>query len=180
MKLEQAEILTYSGRMVRPFAMTAADIVIDDVAQGLANKCRWTGQTRDFLSIAQHSVFVYRLCGHPWGLLHDAAEAYLPDMPRTYKRFFPEIVAAEERILLAVAEVFDLPATMPAAVHEADGVVLATEARDLIGLPINHHTVSKWKPTAEGIVPVDPRTARAMFLREFHKLTRGHALRRSA
>ena len=61
------------------------DVNIVDIAHSLAMQCRFTGHTKVFYSVAQHSVLVSKLlerrgCDHAtvlWGLMHDAAEAYL-------------------------------------------------------------------------------------------------------
>lgn len=86
-------IETFTGRMVDPFDISLDDICIEDIAHALAFKCRFTGHSRQFVSIAEHSVNVSRLCEEmnygqfsKAGLLHDASEAYLPDVASPLKQ----------------------------------------------------------------------------------------------
>lgn len=61
----------------------------------MSNLCRYTGHTRSFLNVAQHSVLVYELVEpphRPWALLHHAAEAYLRDMAGTLKSAAPSLL----------------------------------------------------------------------------------------
>ncbi|MEN6534504.1 MAG: phosphohydrolase [Bryobacteraceae bacterium] len=127
-------VCTYTGRHVYPLAMQAEDIDICDIAHALAMKCRYTGHCRYFMSVAQHSVLMaqFDLPGtKTWRLLHDAAEAYLPDIASPIKHEFPLIVEAEKRILLAVQERFGLPDYDYVAVHKADIAMCIWEGRRL-------------------------------------------------
>jgi len=88
--------------------------------------------------VAEHSVRVARALPRElarWGLLHDATEAYVGDLPRPIKQQLPTYRAAEEELMRLVAARFDLPWPMPPEVVEADTVLLATEARDLMAPP---------------------------------------------
>jgi 5'-deoxynucleotidase YfbR-like HD superfamily hydrolase len=69
-----------------------------------------------------------------WGLLHDASEGYLVDLPRPLK-LLPEFVPyreTERRLLRAAAVRFGLPEEQPASVTEADDTMLGIEARSLL------------------------------------------------
>ena len=109
-----------------------ADIPIIDVAHSLSMKCRFNGHLNHFYSVAEHSVFVSRLVPEEdalWGLLHDASEAFLPDVPRPFKGLFPGFKEYEDRILQAFAEVYDLPWPVPESVKEVDKHIIAAEAQ---------------------------------------------------
>lgn len=86
---------TVSGRKF-PFLNPAMeDIDIKDIAYSLANTCRFNGHVA-FFSVAEHSVAVAaRLPSHLQlaGLLHDAAEAYVP-----LKKYLPDYKAIEDKI----------------------------------------------------------------------------------
>ena len=72
-------IITASGKRFYLRRPTPADIDAGDVAHALAHICRFNGHTREFYSVAQHSILVSRLLPDELklaGLLHDAAEAY--------------------------------------------------------------------------------------------------------
>ena len=139
-------LATYpTGTPFYPADPRVEDIHIEDIAQALSHICRYGGHVPTHYSGAQHSVLVSLLCereaGRPearWGLLHDAAEAYLGDLIWPLKQV-PELAAPfarlEERILRLVAERFDLEWPMPEAVKWADLSIRAAEARDLLGDP---------------------------------------------
>src|ERR1017187_10636100 len=77
-------ITTFSGIHFWPLLPNPADIRIEDIAHALSNQCRFAGHAREFYSVAEHSVRVSQLCPPEdalWGLLHDASEAYLTDVP---------------------------------------------------------------------------------------------------
>src|ERR1019366_10480236 len=124
---------TFSGLRFWPLGPNPAKILIEDVAHALAHQCRFSGHASKFYSVAEHSVHVSRLClpEHAlWGLLHDASEAYLVDLPRPLK-LLPEFAAyreAERRLQRAVAVRFGLPEDQPASVTEADDTMLWIEA----------------------------------------------------
>lgn len=80
-------IVTYTGKRFRPLDPSPDSIDIVDIAHALSNTCRFTGQTRVFYSVAQHSYLVSLLCDNHqlYGLLHDASEAYLCDIATPLK-----------------------------------------------------------------------------------------------
>jgi hypothetical protein len=173
---------SYSGKHVHPLSPVPEEIDIGDIAHALANICRFLGHTEGFYSVAQHCVLVSQLVPPAdalWGLLHDAAEAYLCDLPRPVKRE-PQMLMyreAEDRLLACVAVRFGLVPEMPESVGQADRVLLATEFRDVT-------TVSDldWIAAECGVEPLDHRmyiidpwsssTAEDNFLRRFRELTK--------
>jgi 5'-deoxynucleotidase YfbR-like HD superfamily hydrolase len=80
-------VVTFTGQKFNPLNPDPLTINIHDIAHGLSNICRFTGQTRNFYSVAQHSYYVSLLCDKykMWGLLHDASEAYLNDIATPLK-----------------------------------------------------------------------------------------------
>lgn len=167
-------IQTYTGRQFWPLSPRAEDVAIEDIAHALAFKCRFTGHTRRFYSVAQHSMLVADMAAEPdrlWGLLHDAGEAYLPDVAAPIKEHFPDLIAAEQRILAAVAEAFGLPAQPGPSVHEADREVLLAEKRDLLGpAPAPWACEADYVPMCRTIRPLAPETAEEWFLDQFRDL----------
>jgi uncharacterized protein len=166
-----------SGRPFWPLDPEPGDIDILDIAHALSNQCRFSGHVRTFLSVAQHSVAVARLCPSSdrlWGLLHDAAEAYLVDLPRPLKALpeFSPYRAAEAAVMRAVCVRFGLPEAMPESVHRADLAMLATEARDLMGDPVWGRMLGV-EPIEAGIHCWGPERARTAFLALFRDLTTG-------
>jgi hypothetical protein len=171
MSIEYIE--TYTGRMVYPMRVQAADICIEDIAHSLSQMCRYTGHTRQYYSVAEHSVRVsllVRAVDAAWGLLHDASEAYLTDIPSPLKRLpeFAPYRAAEARTMRAVCERFGLAPVQPASVTNADGILLATEARDL--MPMKCEWALVYHPLDTHIDPWDCATAEFEFLKRFAEL----------
>lgn len=165
-------IQTYTGRQFFPFAPRREDVDIRDVAHSLAFLCRFNGHCLVYYSVAEHSVRVSRLLGGDlalWGLLHDAAEAYLSDVPRPVKASLPPFVEMEARLLREIAGVFGLPWPMPPEVRWADDVLLATEARDLVAPPPASWGLAE-RPLDDVIVPLGPEVAERAFLERFEEL----------
>jgi len=170
-------ICTYTGRKFWPMDPRPEDIDILDVAHALSNLCRFGGHCHRFYSVAQHSVHVSQICpaGHALaGLLHDASEAYLVDVPRPIKRApgMADYRYAEARVMLAVCSHFgvDHDSMFHADVKKADDSMLAAEARDLMGAG----AVSQWSlalPTESRVEPWPPKVACETFLQRFAELT---------
>jgi uncharacterized protein len=179
---EGASIRTFTGRTFWPLDPRAEDVEIADIAHALSNLCRYTGHTRRFYSVAQHSVLVAELvepAHRPWGLLHDAAEAYLGDMAGTVKLADAPLGAgyreAEARVTRAIAERFGLEWPEPPEVEAADRALLVAEFRDLMPL---HDGDLEWLTERYGaaphdeIVPWPPEHAEAAFLDTYSSLRR--------
>ncbi|HMV67994.1 MAG TPA: hypothetical protein PKA64_14200 [Myxococcota bacterium] len=169
---------TVSGVYTHPFAPRAADIRPSDLAHALARICRFQGSVPGHYSVAQHSVLASYLGapGHELAaLLHDAAEALtgLGDLSGPTKRAMPWPVGwylrrHEARVEAAIAERFGLE---PAALHHpavkhADHRVLATEDRDLRGLPSR----SGHAPAAFHIRPMLPDHAAQRWIERLAEL----------
>lgn len=163
--IDGAVMLTSSGRYVTPLYPADWEPQIDEIAHHSSQINRFLGATRVPYSVAEHACRVSDLLPPELqlaGLLHDAPEAYLGDMPTYLKHhpFFGEAYRSAERALEAkIEEVFgvDLDHDL---IHWADRRLLATEKRDL--LP---DTGEEWlilrgvKPLAERIVPWSPQQA---------------------
>lgn len=128
---------TFTGVSYYPTDPHVEDINIEDIAHHLALQCRFNGACKVFYSVAQHSVLVSKLCkNYPlWGLLHDAAEAYLGDLvrPVKYNSELGYLYKSIEKLnMWAIINKFNLEPVEPAEVKVADDILLATEARDLM------------------------------------------------
>lgn len=121
---------TFSAREFWPLDPAPGEVHIEDIAHALAMQCRYGGHCERFYSVAEHCVLMARSVSPAnamWALMHDAAEAYLADVPRPLKRHLPGYKEAEANVMAAICERFDLPEEMPAEVHEADSRILADE-----------------------------------------------------
>lgn len=127
----QEAISTHSGRAFRPMDPAPEQVALADLAHGLSNVCRGAGQTAFFYSVALHSIHVTEELKRNdeselvqfYGLLHDAAEAYVTDIPSPLKRHLPGYREIEDDIQAAVWDAFavDPPTdTQYRAVKRAD------------------------------------------------------------
>ena len=166
---------TFSGLRFWPLDPNPEKILIADIAHALAHQCRFGGHASKFYSVAEHSVHVSRIClpEHAlWGLLHDASEAYLVDLPRPLK-LLPEFAPyreAERRLQRAVAVRFGLPPDQRAIVTAADSKMLWIEARSLLGsMPVE--VIRDTRPPFEITDPRLPVEAERLFLGRFKELS---------
>lgn len=111
----------------------------DEIAHALGNQCRFAGHCRQFYSVAEHSLLVASLVAHlglgdPFeGLMHDAHEAYVLDMPAPWKSVLPEYKAKLEAPLeLKLRVHFGFMPTLAPGIKFADWVALAIEAHQLM------------------------------------------------
>lgn len=165
---------TYTGLQFWPLDPEPQDVNIWDIAHALANICRFNGHCIEFYSVAQHSVLVSRIIPEEhalWGLLHDAAEAYIGDMIRPLKISMPSFKDAELRIEQAIAARFSLDWPMPAAIKKADNKVLATEQRDVMAPTNQPWDLKGATPLRSIISPVAPNYAEKDFLDRYFRLT---------
>lgn len=170
---------TYTGKVFDIFHPKPESICIEDIAHHLSQINRYTGATPFPYSVAQHSLLVSRLCEPHYalfGLLHDAAEAYMGDIPAPWKREvslrsrgFAEL---EHRLLAAIHDRFGLLYWVPQEVVIADKRALATERRDLMA---SEHV---WPTDGDGYEPdpwpireYEPTEVESMFLSRFEELT---------
>lgn len=162
-----------SGRLVEPLNVQPEDIDIRDIAHHLSNECRYAGATPEHYSVAQHSVLVAEhLAQSMWrltpeillaALLHDAAEAYIKDLPSPMKHdprfaFYREIDAALTDRIYTRFGVGDSPSYH--AIKVADDAVFTREVQSFWGDRTGPGT----------IIPVSPWIAEQMFLTKFRQL----------
>jgi len=134
---------TFTGKQFWPLDPRPEEVCLEDIAHALANICRFNGHTNRFYSVARHCLNVEALLKQRgfdkrirlYGLLHDAAEAYICDIPRPLKHFMPEYRETEDAVQKAIYKHFGL--TWPTAEEEkaikaADDYVLALEAKKLM------------------------------------------------
>jgi len=163
---------TYSGRQFWPVDPRPSEVHLIDIAHGLAHACRFAGHCSRFYSVAEHSVYVSQIVPPELalvGLLHDATEAYVVDIPRPLKPFLTGYAAIEDGVWVAIAQRFGLPEKMPQAVKDADNALLLAEQRDIMAPP-----PAPWNIPGEAapirIIGLDPATAERVFLERFWQL----------
>lgn len=123
-------IRVFSGIKFWPLDPRPDEIDILDIAHALSLNCRWGGHSLRFFSIAQHSCIVHDMlprCLRRVGLLHDASEGYLLDMPRPIKYQIPEYIAIEEKLMLCIADRFGFGYPELERIKGADDLALYLE-----------------------------------------------------
>ena len=163
-------ITTFTGKKFHYLNPQPDEIDIRDIAHALSLTCRFGGHVREFYSVSEHSVRValelpkvLRLSG----LLHDAHEAYLHDVPRPIKRDMPGYKNMADTIQAAINKKFALISFEKySIINWADDTLLSTEARDLMT------TTQDWTelppPLEEEIFPWTATDAEFSFLDYFN------------
>lgn len=176
------EIMTTSGIYFDFENPTPYSITLHDIAYALSNTCRYGGHCNPFYSVAEHSVYVSKLVPEEYalhGLLHDAQEAYVGDIPSPLKRMLPEFKEIENRCEEAVLEKFNVEVTHESkkVVKMADLIALRSEREVL--LPAGEEGDAWWWVVEEGIpisdrpiVPVGRTAAYNAFLSRFYEIMR--------
>jgi hypothetical protein len=166
-------IQTRSG-YVNVFAPDPDSIDICDIAHALGYTCRFRGFTSRHYSVAQHSYNVSMMLNKFFpeiqmaGLLHDAAEAYLGDMPTPQKTVFQDYREVEAHLQAVICDRFGVAWPLDELVHWADAVMLHVEARAL--LPKNEWSLPEPQPAAVDMTPWSVDFGKRMFLLRFKEL----------
>lgn len=133
----------------------AGQIYIRDIAKALSKQCRFNGHCSHFYSVAQHSIHVAELAPPELkvaALLHDAAEAYMGDIPTPLKKLLPEYKQMEIRVEKVIFECYGVPYEKIFDIKRFDLILLATEKRDLMPAAYGEN----WS-MLNGIEPLDQR-----------------------
>jgi hypothetical protein len=167
---------TFTGRKFWPMEPLPGDIDIRDIAHALANTCRYAGHCLVFYSVAEHSVLMSEKASPKnrlAALLHDAAEAYLCDVPSPLKPYLTNYQAIEQRLNECVAERFGIPFPFPDEIHALDSAILADERAQLMA-PMTDVENKEWgaplPPLGVEFPKWPPAIAERQFLRAFHAL----------
>ncbi len=194
-------IWTASGARFWPLDPRASEIIIEDIARGLATECRFAGQIGlgtgyVFYSVAEHSVIVSifmerrarelglsRYVVFEWallGLLHDATEAWIGDIARPvkYRRELRAYLKIEKRLDAAVREAFNQRPTAQslAVLHEIDNRIIVDEADAFMQLPegdtLESLVATHGEPLGCNIAGLPPGQAEHVFLKRYEEIMR--------
>ena len=104
-------IKTFTGKYIDVFDPNPNDICIEDIAQGESNQCRFGGQTKEFHSVAEHSIWMAERA-EPRDkiacLFHDGSEGLgLGDLPKPIKNSMLEYQEVEDVLMRAISIKFN-------------------------------------------------------------------------
>ena len=128
-------ITTKSGVKFHYLDPQPEEILIKDISHALALTCRFGGHCYHYYSVAQHSVYVAEASDYEnalAALLHDASEAYVPDVPRPIKQDVPRLREIEDKIQKAILKKFNALEADWDFIKYLDNAMLAREAKDLM------------------------------------------------
>lgn len=146
---------------------------IEVIAHALSNLCRYGGHSDRFYSVAEHSVLVSRvvppelaLCG----LLHDASEAFVGDMPSPLKAMCQSYRTIEGKVQEAIARYYSLPYPFPSEVHLADKMLYKAEREQIVPIPdlVWHTDILAANVEIRGL---KPGMAKTHFIARYRELT---------
>lgn len=168
-------------------------IDIEDIAHALSHVCRFAGHTSRFYSVAQHSLMVsYKIPGTSReklaALLHDAAEAFVCDIPSPVK---PLLGRSYRNLYNRIQDVIDLKFGVPSydltythldLLEKYDKAACVLEAQAFFGLTMDEleddgfpvDLVGLWEPWSPNSLLVEgdrrPPEIKREFLNRFQTL----------
>lgn len=154
-----------SGRLFNLFEPRMSDLTIEDLAHLLSMCPRWGGACQRFYSVAEHSVWVHRICGR--GLLHDAAEGpWGFDIPTPLKKHpnLLRVVQAQDYLQSCIDEHFGV-VSATYRIHLADELMKAVECHQI---PVIGHNYADPKVSFH-VECWSPERAREEFLRAWYQ-----------
>ena len=172
-------IQTYTNRKINLLNMQPQDIDIRDIAHGLSQVNRWNAQTITRYTTAEHSLYVSRLLPNQlklYGLLHDASDAYLPDVPHAlkYNKIMDDFRILESEIQDKIYQKYDIQYTPEAEklLKYADNITAYWEYKKLFTKDIGHMDIHKEisKRVRVDIKIYQSKVIESKFLKEFKRL----------
>jgi uncharacterized protein len=131
-------IQTFTGRQFWPLDPRVEDVSLYDIAHALSMQCRYGGHVKHFYSVAEHCVILSHAVPEHLALealMHDAAEAYLVDLPRPIKKSCEWYYEIERGIEQVVMPYFGLPWPISPEVMVYDTRILTDERQQLMAKP---------------------------------------------
>jgi len=143
-------IQTYTGKQYFYLNPTPDSIDILDIARSLSMIPRFLGHLNRNYSVGQHSLYVSRMISAEaafWGLLHDATEAYLSDLPGPAKWLLADYVKLEKAAEAVIISKFKIHVNDKIRIEakEADIQMVVTENAQLRShkIPWGYHESTK-------------------------------------
>lgn len=164
--LAKGEMRMFSGQLVAPLELRAEQVRLDDICYALGNICRYGGHAHCHYSVAEHTLDVMDrvreatddMTMELYAGLHDAAEAYIGDIPTPIKDKLG-IPAIEAKIQFAISEAFGLDH------KEFVGVIERGTVKRFDMDAGDHERAWLWTTRAESIVANPRHHGRTLFRR---------------
>lgn len=153
-RVTESSIQTFTGEMFDIYYPDPEKINLPDIAHALSMLCRYGGHSRNFYSVAEHSVMMADYFDQRGeqdlarvALLHDATEAYMGDLVRPLKMSLSMVRyrEVEAQLQAVIYEKFRLPPEHPLEVKDAD-LRICNDERVVLMLP------RPW--TIDGLLPL--------------------------
>lgn len=185
---EHAYIRTFSGGYFYPKRVEELSPSLVDIAHALSLVCRYNGHLKWFYSVAQHSMIVEEIATERMlkvnrtidstslrkfrtqALLHDATEAYLPDMPSPIKQFLPDFKVLEKKLQQHIYRSFALPENTHAIIKEVDTQIRISEMRCMQDWEEGQAIVDMNEDASKFIFPMESRIAEQRFLNRYYEI----------
>lgn len=162
----QNVIKTYTGKYLDVIDPDPTNICIEDIAHALSYTARWGGHSTHMLNVAQHSCQVAAYLEAKGrdkriilqGLMHDASEAYLGDMPSPIKKHLPKYQNIEYGLMTIIADKLQFDWPEFEEVRHADKAILTAE---------KFHYINQGS-----LKPMTSKESEELFLMYYNKLTK--------
>jgi len=164
-----AWITTFTGHKFHFLNPQPEEVFIEDIGHALGNLCRFGGHSKKFYSVAEHCLLVSDMLPTELelsGLMHDASEAYVIDLPRPIKYSIQGYRDVEDRIAKVIQDRFGL--TTSDLIHQADNIALSTEASSLMANTKDWALLSV--PINTELLCLSPMGATEAFMKRFYYL----------
>jgi hypothetical protein len=174
-KYDATWIQVYPGQKFEALDPRKEDLTLEAIAHSLSMQCRYAGHISQFYSVAQHCLLVSRICDPEdalAGLLHDASEAYLVDIPSPIKKDprFSFYRTAEDKLQGVIAAWAGLETVMPSSVRRADAEALAIEADNFLPVIVDNWTHDIPRRDLQ-LIAMPPSVAKYEYIKRFNELT---------
>lgn len=163
---------TYTGRQFFYYSNNQDELDILDIAHALSGQPRYNAHTDYHYSVAQHVILGIeyikqktddKKMWRSW-LLHDAVEAYLPDVHTFLKYKWPDYIELSNHIEQRIIDKFDLYDLHDPLIKEIDDRIKSNELIDLMG----RHQYLNFSPLPNLKIEEWPRDkAKVLFFEEY-------------
>lgn len=168
-------IQTYTGKQYFYLDPKPESIDILDIARSLSMIPRFLGHLNRNYSVGQHSLYVSKMVSAEaafWGLLHDATEAYLSDLPGPAKWILSKYVELEKAAEAVIISKFKITVTdkIRREVKKADVQMVVTENAQLRShkIPWGYH--ESIKPSKSALATYTWEEVEEWFLERYYQL----------